>query len=397
MNNTSKRFSLLLNRFLEKRIEQRGELNELASLFNTLSQEEIDQVLRTIYDDTLISSSLSENLRSEEMLKQILANKEDEPRPTSSFSFPYLKFAAAAILIGFAIGLFIFQIKNKQSDLQPIAISQNQLNDIPPGGNKAILKMANGTTIVLTDSPNGLLARDQAASIQKINDGQLIFDANTFVAEESSTNRWNTVETPRGGQYQIQLPDGSKVWLNAASSLRFPSQFRGKERKVELRGEAYFEVTKHSQQAFKVVSEHLEVQVLGTNFNLSDYDDTMSKTTLINGSVKIKHGDQTKLLKPGQQALLHQKEVLSILDNVDIESEIAWKNGLFIFKDASIQRVMEQIARWYDIEIEYRGPRSKKLLNGSVSRNVNLSELMNMLAYTGVDYEIQERKVIIKN
>lgn len=396
MNNTSKRFSLLLNRFLEKRI-QKEELNELASLFNTLSQEEIDQVLRTIYDDTLISSSLSENLRSEEMLKQILANKEDEPRPTSSFSFPYLKFAAAAILIGFAIGLFIFQIKNKQSDLQPIAISQNQLNDIPPGGNKAILKMANGTTIVLTDSPNGLLARDQAASIQKINDGQLIFDANTFVAEESSTNRWNTVETPRGGQYQIQLPDGSKVWLNAASSLRFPSQFRGKERKVELRGEAYFEVTKHSQQAFKVVSEHLEVQVLGTNFNLSDYDDTMSKTTLINGSVKIKHGDQTKLLKPGQQALLHQKEVLSILDNVDIESEIAWKNGLFIFKDASIQRVMEQIARWYDIEIEYRGPRSKKLLNGSVSRNVNLSELMNMLAYTGVDYEIQERKVIIKN
>src|SRR5690606_21010450 len=266
---------------------------------------------------------------------------------------------------------------------------------ILPGGNKATLRMADGTTIILNDSPNGLLANEKGISIKKIADGELIIDAGTIKNDETPTQRWNIVATPRGGQYQIRLPDGSKVWLNAASSLTFPSQFRGNERMGELSGEVYFEIDKHSNKAFKVISKHLEVHVLGTDFNLLDYDnETVVKTTLVNGAVKIKRGTQAKLLKPGQQALLHRNETITITDHADIEREIAWKNGVFIFKDASIQHVMEQVARWYDIEVEYTGVRSKKLLNGSVSRNVNLSELMNMLAYTGVNYEIRGRKVL---
>ncbi|MDM8173537.1 MULTISPECIES: FecR family protein [Olivibacter] len=398
MNSASERFYFLLNRFLNKSIH-REELDELLFLLDTLPKEEIDQVLQAIYEETLVSPLLAEKLKSEEMLKQILGKKVARPISKRHSLSLYVKLAAtAAVLAGLAFGVFILQQKNKPLNLQTTNTAPSKESDILPGGNKATLRMADGTTIILNDSPNGLLANEKGISIKKIADGELIIDAGTIKNDETPTQRWNTVATPRGGQYQIRLPDGSKVWLNAASSLRFPSQFHGNERKVELSGEAYFEIAKHSNKAFKVISRHLEVHVLGTDFNLLDYDnETVVKTTLVNGAVKIKRGTQAKLLKPGQQALLHRNETITITDHADIESEIAWKNGVFIFKDASIQHVMEQVARWYDIEVEYTGVRSKKLLNGSVSRNVNLSELMNMLAYTGVNYEIRGRKVLIKN
>ena len=401
MTNASERLSLLLNRFLKKNITSE-ELRELSSLLDGLSESEISIALKKVYDKTSVPTFLADKLPSEHILSQILQRTEDTNMPvnapTKKIRPLIIKLIAAAAMIGLVVGFFIFPSKNQQPNSQHISSIQNNDGDILPGGNRATLKMSNGTTIVLTNSPNGILAQYGSMAIKKLADGQLVFDAGSSTTENRQSSGWNTISTPRGGQYQLTLSDGSKVWLNAESSLRFPSQFIGDERRVELVGEAYFEVAKNRKQTFKVMSKQMEIQVLGTHFNLSDYDGQgTSKTTLVSGSIKIKRGTQVHLLKPGQQAVLNKNKELTLLDHVDVESEIAWKNGLFFFKDANIQHVMEQIARWYDIEVVYQKNHSKKLLNGSVSRTVRLSALMEMLAYTGVEYEIQGKKVLIKN
>ena len=401
MTNAPERLSLLLNRFLKKTITTE-ELRELSSLLDGLSESEISIVLKKIYDKTSVPTFFAEKLPSEHILAQILQRTEESNMlinaPTKKIRPLIIKLTAAAAVIGLVVGFFIFPSKNQQPKSQHISSIKNNAGDILPGGNRATLKMSNGTTIVLTNSPNGILAQYGSMAVKKLADGQLVFDARSSTTENRQSSGWNTISTPRGGQYQLTLSDGSKVWLNAESSLRFPSQFIGDERRVELVGEAYFEVAKNSKQAFKVMSKQMEIQVLGTHFNLSDYDGHgISKTTLVSGSIKVKRGAQVHLLSPGQQAVVDKNKELTLLDHADVESEIAWKNGLFLFKDASIQNVMEQIARWYDIEVVYQKNHSKKLLNGNVSRKVHLSALMEMLAYTGVEYEIQGKRVLIKN
>lgn len=401
MTNASERLSLLLNRFLEKTITSE-ELRELSSLLDEVAESEISIILKKVYDKTSVPTFLADKLPSEHILAQILQRSEDNNMPvnapTKKIRPLIIKLTAAAAVIGLVVGFFIFPSRNQQPNSQPISSIQDNDGDILPGGNRATLKMSDGTTIVLTNSPNGILAQYGSMAVKKLADGQLIFDAGSSTTENRQSSGWNTISTPRGGQYQLTLSDGSKVWLNAESSLRFPLHFIGDERRVELVGEAYFEVAKNRKQTFKVMSKQMEIQVLGTHFNLSDYDgQSTSKTTLVSGSIKIKRGTQVHLLRPGQQAVLNKNKELTLLDHVDVESEIAWKNGLFLFKDASIQHVMEQIARWYDIEVAYQKNHSKKLLNGSVPRTVHLSALMEMLAYTGVEYEIQGKKVLIKN
>jgi len=400
MNEATERFSLLLKRYLQKTIKS-AELDELSRLLDTLDQEEIAQILEHIYDNTPVPASLMAELRSEAILANIIeqgkAQQALENRRPKKIHHLFLKAAAAAIFVGLAFGLIFFRKKTNQQALPSNSIAQ-QPADISPGGTKATLTMGNGTTIVLTNSPNGILAQNGSTAIRKISDGQLVFETGHATTRAADPDDWNIISTPRGGEYQLVLPDGSKVWLNAESSLKFPSHFNGTKRSVVLAGEAYFEIAKNTQQAFRVTTAQMEVQVLGTDFNLADYgEDGTPKTTLINGAVKIKSGQQTQLLKPGQQVQLTKNKQLKLIDHVDIETEIAWKNGLFRFKDASIQQVMEQVARWYDIEVTYDNEHAKKLFNGSVSRNVNLSGLLNMLAYTGVNYEIEGRKIHIKN
>lgn len=400
MNEATERFSLLLNHYLQKTIRP-AELRELSTLLDTLDQEEIASVLEKIYQNIPVSASPMAELQSETILANIIKQGKvqqalENRRPKKVLRL-FLKAAAAAIFVGLACGLIFLRKKTNQPALVANDKTQ-QPADISPGSNKATLTMSNGATIVLTNSPNGILARNGNTAIKKINDGQLIFEPHQATTDIETPDDWNIISTPRGGEYQLVLPDGSKVWLNAESSLKFPSHFKGKQRSVVLTGEAYFEIAKNTRQVFKVATAQMEVQVLGTDFNLADYGGNgISKTTLINGAVKIKSGKQTQLLKPGQQIQLTRNKQLKLIPHADIETEIAWKNGLFRFKDASIQQVMEQVARWYDIEVTYDNEHAKKLFNGSISRNVNLSGLLNMLAYTGVNYEIKGRKVHIKN
>jgi len=305
--------------------------------------------------------------------------------------------AAAAILIFLSIGLYFVVNKPVQ---QQIAGNQIHKNDIGPGGNKAILTLADGKEIALTGARNGLLATQRNTEIKKTEDGKIIYTNDQSLSDKSSANvQYNTITTPRGGQYQVTLPDGSRVFLNAASSLIYPTVFAGNERKVTLTGEAYFEVAHNSHQPFRVSSNGQTVEVLGTHFNINAYsDERLIKTTLLEGSVRVSRGQKTVVLKPGQQAQISDRDTdsdISIISDADIEEAVAWKNGLFILDD-HIQPVMRLISRWYDVDVIYDGAAPDDIFGGEVPRFQNISEVLKVLQLTKkVHFKIDGRKIIV--
>lgn len=304
-----------------------------------------------------------------------------------------IRYAAAAIIICMLSISVYFLFKQKPE--RPISKTENiqsDKNDVAPGRNKAILTLANGSAIVLDSAANGALATQGNSKLVKLN-GLLTYNA---LNNKSAEVLYNTISTPKGGQYQLILSDGSKVWLNAASSLRFPASFAGKERKVELLGEAYFEVAKNAALPFKVKVGGMEVQVLGTDFNINSYNNESTvRTTLLEGSVKIILNNSFNLLKPGQQAQMNKAGEIKIINNVDVEEATAWKEGKFQFDKADIYAIMRQLARWYDVNVEYKGTVTSHF-GGTISRDVNLSQVLNMLHLTGeVNFQIQDKKVMV--
>ena len=266
-------------------------------------------------------------------------------------------------------------------------------HDVAPGGNRAVLTLANGSQIILDSAANGNLAQQGNTKIVKLDSGQLAYNS---LNERSDDVLYNTISTPRGGQYQIVLADGSKVWLNAASSLKFPTAFTGKERKVELTGEGYFEVAKNARMPFRVAVTGMTVEVLGTHFNINAYiDESTIKTTLLEGSVKVAKSDRQLVIKPGQQAELTPNAEFIIHNSIDVDEVMAWKNGLFNFNKADIKEIMRQAARWYDVDVVYEGNISGEKYIGKVARNTNLSEMMKILELNGVKYRIDGRKITV--
>lgn len=301
---------------------------------------------------------------------------------------------AAAVFVLFAIALGGYFLL-KEPDATPLIVKKES-NDIAPGGNKAILTLSNGQQIVLTDARNGNIATEHLTAINKTEDGQLVYQNKG----EQQVIAYNTISTPRGGQYSITLSDGTKVFLNAASSLKYPVTFSGSQRQVALTGEAYFEVAHNQAKPFKVSSGNQIVEVLGTHFNINSYSDTpIIKTTLIKGSVKVSAGKQTLLLKPGQQSqtIADAAEDFKLIlnKNADVSSEIAWKNGLFQFNGASIREVMQSAARWYDLDVIYEGELPAIEITGQISRKVNLSGLLELMKFAGADIKTEGRKVTI--
>ncbi len=273
--------------------------------------------------------------------------------------------------------------------------SQTAQQDILPGGNKAMLTLADGTKVSLTDARNGEIADQSGVEIEKSADGQLVY---TITGEKKSSEipDSNIIETPRGGQFQIHLPDGSRVWLNATSSLKYPVCFvRAKERRVELKGEGYFEIAKDKTRPFIVKTENQEVKVLGTHFNINAYTDEASvKTTLLEGSVMVSSGHMTEHIVPGQQAILINQRFNII--SVDTQEAIAWKKGDFEFDNADIKTVMRQLSRWYDVHIIYEGEIPKLHYSGLIRRNNNISVILNMLKKTGkINFKIDKKTVTV--
>jgi transmembrane sensor len=309
-----------------------------------------------------------------------------------------LAWVAASILLVCIGGYFLWpkSIVSKQN-VHKLSVE----NIITPGKNKAILTLSGGKQIILSDAGNGKLIKQGNTQITKTADGQIIYqstDQDNAIAPADQIV-YNTVTTPKGGQYQIVLPDGSHVWLNAASSITYPSNFSGKERLIQLTGEAYFEVAKNPEKPFKVnILGKQQIEVLGTHFDIEAYaDDHKIMTTLLEGSVKLIYQNRQAILKPGQIAINDFEHDL-IIKAADIEEVMGWKNGLFVLNDTNIKDVMKDASRWYDVDVEYRGNVTNKKLWGAMSRYKNITELLDNIATTSsLHYKIEGRRVILMN
>jgi len=312
--------------------------------------------------------------------------------------------AASIIFVLLATGAYFWF--NKQ---QPVVAKTEERfkNDVAPGGNKAILTLGDGSTIILDSAQNGKISEQGTTSVSKINNSLLAYNANI---NSSKTVLYNIVSTPAGGQYQVVLPDGSKVWLNAVSSLRFPTAFTGKERTVELTGEAYFEIAKDKNKPFNVMVNGMQVEVLGTHFNVMAYNDENAiKTTLLEGAVKVMtqplspKGGQEKggyeILKPGQQAQVNNSPSgdggIQVIDDADMEEAVAWKNGFFQFRKTDLKTILRQAQRWYDVDVVYEADIPQGFF-ANIPRDMPISKLLNLLELTDyVHFKIEGRKITV--
>lgn len=357
-------------RYLQKYNDGTASSEESAMVESWLLEFPLDD--RDVLDAELKAADLAE-IRAN--LMELSSPKRIEQR-----LWPRIAVAAAAIAaIVFGIWFYLANpIINRQSE------TANQ-NGIVPGKNTAILSLNNGKTIHLSDAKTGVV----------IDANKLAYNDGTEISTVDATTL--TASTPRGGQYQITLPDGTKVWLNAATILRFPSTFNNSsDRKVELSGEAYFEVAKDKKHPFIVQTKEEEITVLGTHFNVNSYEDEYNGTiaSLLEGAVKMSNENGSKILKPGERAIGTIKGIMLL--NGNATDDVAWKDGQFVFVNEPIESIMKKIARWYDVEVVYQGDMSKQVFVGTISRYDKISEVLNMLSATNtIHFKVQGRRIIV--
>lgn len=298
--------------------------------------------------------------------------------------------AASIVILMAATGVYLLL---KEKPHEPEWTHSRFKNDIPPGNSKAVLTLANGTSIALYEGNSGFLSGLEKTKGLKLNSGELIYPA-----PGSNTGKavYNTLTTPRGGQFRLVLPDGTRVWLNAASSITYPVAFTGSSRKVTVTGEVYLEVTPDTGKPFKVIVNGMEIAVLGTCFNINAYtDEPAISTTLLEGAVRVSRGDNTQVLQPGQQVQLLKDGTFRLQQDTDTSAVTAWKNGMFAFNDADIASIMRQVNRWYDAEIVYTSSVTQHFM-GSIPRDVPVSKLLTMLELTGrLKFRIEGRKIFV--
>jgi transmembrane sensor len=399
----------LYNKYVQNQCTQE-ELEALVNKLGSTSDTESEAAITQLFDKTwdglevfpdkykLPDLSLSNDNGYEAPVIEMHARKKT-----------WLRLAAAAsVIFILGVGGYWWLMRTPKTDLVTNDKKNALINDVAPGGNKALLTLGDGSAIVLDGAANGQLAQQGSSRVNKTKDGELKYVA----GNQGSAITYNTLSTPRGGQYQLVLPDGSKVWLNAASSIRFPTAFVGNERKVEITGEAYFEVATlrlRSGQRMPFIVNILPstggvggglVEVLGTHFNINAYDDEDAmKTTLLEGKVKVsdqQSAGQFAILKPGEQVSISHSSQLSQPITVQTESVMAWKNGLFHFENADLKTVMRQLSRWYDIEVEYTGAVKNEPLFMEVPRNTNLSDVLKVIETTAnLKLRMEGKKVTV--
>lgn len=300
---------------------------------------------------------------------------------------------AAAVILMLGAGTYLW-FTNTKNEVAFTNDNKRLQTDIAPGSDRAILTLSDGSTIVLENAKKGAIAQQGNTKVIKLTNGQLAYNVGNTLNKETL---YNIVTTKRGDQYRVTLPDGSKVWLNAASSIKFPTAFTGTERIVEITGEVYIEVAKSKEKPFTATANGTAVKVLGTSFNMNAYkDEGPTKTTLVEGSVKVIKGNKEVTLNPGQQAMIaDNNNAIKVTDNTDIEQTLAWKNGLFQFKGADIATIMRQISRWYDVEVSYESKVPARRLTGELPRNIPLSSLLKALELNGIHFRVENRNIIV--
>lgn len=392
-------FNQLLDKYL------RNELNaaELQSFLDAVHQPENFEILRRevlmkLKDPSHLNISDQDeiSLMFEQMLQKatpLQSTSEEIPLiPVHKHSRRLVwRIAAACLLVLLGAGAYLW-LNPSTKTTAPAQHTLAKQPEIAPGGNRAILTLSDGTTINLDDAANGTVAQQGNASLIKNADGELLYRADQ---KQSSALYYNTMTTPRGGQFKLVLPDGTQVWLNASSSIRYPAVFNGTERKVTMEGEVYFEVAHQKNHPFIVVANGTEVHVTGTHFNVNAYaDESVIKTTLLEGSVTVKKGDAFANLKPGEQ-VESGNNGLSMVNAADVEETVAWKNGLFSFNGDDLPSIMRQLARWYNLEIQYEGAVPKRLFTGKVFRSMNLSETLKVFELSNVHFRIEGNKLTV--
>ncbi len=355
-----------------------------------LNEEELELFLYLLAEDKLDEYMLA-------AMDQDIAAMENEAAPViinlPKRQYPLFYKIAAAIAV-IALGLLIFiQVKNDKKE----QFTQNQERqiEIKPGSNQAILTLGDGKRVALNDSISGVLAENESTVISKEDNGLVVYKYTGNSNLSRNQLVYNKIETPKGGVYQVILPDQSKVWLNNESSIKFPVCFSENERRVEITGEVYFDISHNKRKPFRVISENQVIEVLGTTFNVNAYtNEDAVRTTLIKGSVNIRSANHSKILNPGDQAVLKTNDQLSV-SKADVEGVIAWKDGYFKFDKVDIQTIMRQISRWYDVEVEYRGEIPKDQFIGKIKRNEDIKEVLKILEYGKVKFQFKGRKIIV--
>lgn len=391
-NFSEERWRHLVRRYMEGTCS-RQELDEfLAQLRKGTDPEALREELHRYWQAEEASAVYGEESwerRYEEMMEDLRRMEPEEEERVVKHRNRWWAVAAAVLILATA-GWYIHQ---RTRVPHPSLVREDKASDIGPGGSKAILILGSGAAVVLDSLHNGTLPEQGGAKVLKTGQGRLVYEADKPAHGKTV---YNTIVIPRGGEYQVVLPDGTHVWLNAVSTLKFPTAFTGSTRRVELTGEAYFEVAADSRRPFEVHSGSQTVRVLGTRFNVMAYEDEgVVRTTLLAGSVRVSSASGQVVLHPGQQASLAPASGDIRVSPANGEDAVAWKNGLFQFDEADLQTIMRQISRWYDVEVSYDGPVSTRKFTGTMSRNVSLDHVLKVLALSDVHFKVEGRQITV--
>jgi len=384
---------------LESYLRDTASPEEWTLLLKMIQNGEYDDALREKMDAVLAQQDNSLDMstdRAHDLLYKVLSAEKHTAKllPLHQSVRKIGRVAAAVILvISLSIaGYFIFNNRTPKEIAQK-ETQQPPANDLIPGGNKAILTLGSGQKIILNNAPNGQLAHQGNTTIIKADSGKLAYKVSGQAPAEIA---YNTLTTPRGGQYQLTLPDGSRAWLNAASSIRYPTAFAANSRRVEITGEVYFEVKHDAAQPFTVAVNGIEVHDLGTAFNIDAYNDESAiKTTLLQGSVRVSQGSVSKVIRPGEQVIVPDNGPLTIRTHVDVDGVIAWKNGLFSMDKTDIKTFMRMVSRWYDVDVEYEGALPGGTISGEAQRSLTFSQIKKVLQLTDIHFRIEGKKLIV--
>lgn len=385
----SSRLEDLLSKFAANDLREE-ERQQLASL---LQQEEVQQDIVDILQDWMLKENASEpfdEARFMPILKNLLqADKPVKKGIVQLLRRPWLRYAAAAVLLAALITTISIIVQNNRKET--IQITANDQQTPAPGGNHATLTLADGRTIWLDSAKGNIMQQEQFLVTNE--NGKLDYEGAAGKIEN------HTLSTPRGGQYQLRLPDGTQVWLNTASSISFPTRFKGANRSVIITGEAYFEVAKNKNMPFLVnVNNRATVEVLGTQFNVRSYaDESAIKTTLLEGKVKVSMAADTVrsiVLQPGEQASIKNNQ-LQVMQDIDPDAAVAWKAGLFDFTEADLPMVMRELSRWYDIDVRYEGPLPTDLFEGRIPMNASLGDVLKLLEKNDVRFRLKGKSLVV--
>jgi len=343
------------------------------------------------FEDRVNAENLAESIaimEEAEHIKQKARENLRFPGQAKVRTLPWLRLAIAAVFIGLiATGIVLWQEKQEKPIPQA---GVTVTHDLAPGGDRAVLKLADGSTITLDSAHNGLLASQGSSQVMKTANGKLVYNQDGT----SQSIGFNEVETPRGGQYALTLPDGTQVWLNAQSSIRFPTAFTGATREVTVTGEAFFKVAKDKAHPFRVTAAGTTIEDLGTEFNIQAYTDESSlQATLVEGAVRVSKGNERADLQPGQQVSVTSS--IGKISNVDTEPFTAWKDGLFEFNSADIETIMRALGRWYDVDIKYEAGKDQHTFTGQMNRNAKASEVLRVLSTSGYHFRIDGKTITV--